>query len=77
MLGWACEEVQPSDKVFEDENMELEYQPAFASICRWARSDWAGKWNDDLFKARRKPTVDVVSWNVVRSPAGAVCCESN
>ena len=60
---------------FEVEDMELEYQLAFAAICPWARSSWVGKWNDDLFKAWGKPTVDVVSWSVVRGPAGAVCCE--
>ena len=54
MLGWAGEAVQPSNIFFEVENMEFEYQLAFAAICPWARSSWVGKWNDDLFKAWRK-----------------------
>ena len=63
------------DIFLEVENMELQYELAFAATSHWSWSCWEGKWADDMCGAWKKQIFNASSLNKIRGPAGTVRCE--
>ena len=66
---------ESSDIFTEVENMEQEYELAFAVTGYRDRSRREGKWANEMYKAWKWQIFDVRSWTDVQEPAAAVPCE--